>query len=743
MGVSERRNVPYCIEVLGEIAPRRVLDVSMRFGRWGMILRDICEVPSAPALSDISRLYMEAIEGFERHISGQHSSFYDQIHVGDVTELLRELPGPWDVTILDDVLQHIAKDVAIDLLRVGVERSAYVLVNVPLGRSADRSDSDGAPRDDLSSWDVAEFTQFPVVRRSLFTYGRTRPLGTFLLSDADPRGLREAPLSGNGGVADQSLLESRASELERVLARIGDVTSELHYTKQHTTFRLSTRLRESGIWNALRWLRNRNRRVATVRALGTHNEQSPGSEVWLLRASPNAGQPAVPWSFFEQDGEWVQQASEDSPAGVCLVGQRGRVRVPVDHDPELQFLTHPWSGMVEVAFQGRREVVDLYSPDGGRISVFPARSPMVVPRTPPRDGSAGEADGAVSGAARRPARALSDEQRVFIRTMRAAGAHVVAVHCPRWLGVTNSTRTLFTHMYPVPPSPSREPYTYSLYQLEQHADVLCEAGVRHVVFSGGDEVHYRLMLILHERDPDLRFDMLWHGNFVQFSQDYAWNNLRHWIDAVKDGIVHSIGTVKMGMEQFFQSAGVRSKVVLNYVPDIPDRATTVEGEGWQIGIWLSGAIWKSPHPMLAAMKMVPGCHLNAAGLDARARNIAEHFDIPVTECHANQLPHARLLQAMRRTHLTLYVTFCECCPMTPLESLSVGVPCLIGPTSHLFEDDPYLFERLVVPFPDRADVIATYLQRALRERDEIIKQYQRYAPAYNEKARRSVEEFLA
>ena len=76
--------------------------------------------------------------------------------------------------------------------------------------------------------------------------------------------------------------------------------------------------------------------------------------------------------------------------------------------------------------------------------------------------------------------------------------------------------------------------------------------------------------------------------------------------------------------------------------------------------------------------------------------------------------------------------------MLPLESMSVGVPCLVGPTSHLFEDDPWLFERLVVPFPDRADVIADYVGRALRERSEIMPAYCRYIVGYNEAEARNV-----
>src|SRR5262249_36506219 len=99
-------------------------------------------------------------------------------------------------------------------------------------------------------------------------------------------------------------------------------------------------------------------------------------------------------------------------------------------------------------------------------------------------------------------------------------------------------------------------------------------------------------------------------------------------------------------------------------------------------------------------------------------------------------------EEIRRTHLTLYTTFSECCPMMALESLSLGVPCLIGPTSHLFEDAPELFNWLVVPFPERADVIARYAERALGERTGIIAASARYVPASTEAARRSLERFL-
>ncbi len=140
--------------------------------------------------------------------------------------------------------------------------------------------------------------------------------------------------------------------------------------------------------------------------------------------------------------------------------------------------------------------------------------------------------------------------------------------------------------------------------------------------------------------------------------------------------------------------------------------------------------------------MIPNAVIHSANLSQRGMAVVDQFNLRKGHTSARPLPHDDLMKRMAETHLTLYVTFSECCPMLPLESLSLGVPCLIGPASHLFEDDAYLFSRLVVPFPDRADVIAQYAKRALDERDEIVRRYMEYAPTYNQRARESVDEFL-
>ena len=451
-------------------------------------------------------------------------------------------------------------------------------------------------------------------------------------------------------------------------------------------------------------------------------------------------------------GKWHRRPDPNGPYGEVLVSKRGQLRFAFHGEsPTLTFLRHPWSGRVEVSFAGRREVFDLYSPRTEGLEVRPAQQPMGLPeRTAPSEAAppAPAAAPAAATAALPVASSgfrerFSAEDTRWLERMQRANARVLALHVPRWLGVSSSTRILFEHLLAFPRSAAQEPYHLSAEEIRYNAQLILASGVRHVVASGGDEIHFKVLREVKRRNPNVRCDLLWHASYVQMSEDYQWALLRMWVEAARAGIVDTVGTVKQGMERFFERSGIRSRFVMNYVPEIPSGPSLPREGGPHLGMWISGNSYrKLPYAMLAAVKMIPGAVLHGSNFVKRVRDAIDLFEIPVHRTSDKALPQEEMLEAIRETHLTLYVTFSECSPMLPLESLSVGTPCLVGPTSHLFEDDEFLRSRLVVPAPDRADVIAQWIEGALAERDAIVRAYMRWAPGYNEQARKSLEEFL-
>ncbi len=722
------------LEVLTRSQPRHVLEVGIGSGRLALFIRSAGERWSGGHDEDPAGFRLVGLELPGCSASALARAAYDELRTASDGPLDEQLGGPWDLLIVGFGfnLTSLPRSQVVALLQRALTSAVYVFVVLPIGATFPGEPHVGSQR---SFWEPDDMLAFPLVHRMICVSDCGRLCQVAILSNHDHSNLGAA-LAGGAEPAN-----GLPNDLLRLVKRIDELATELKFVKNHSIYRAGRILRSSGLWNLLRWLRNRNRRVVTVRALGRRSPASGNCEVWLLGACPNAGEPCIPWDFLERNQDWLEHRSEEMPFGRCYISTGGWQRIPVADDPELRFLRHAWSGLVQVSFRGRSEVFDLYSPHPGVLKVYPARTPMVAPTCdaelrPPQIAP-------LPAVLSPPSARFTPADEAFIESVRRSGSGAAAVYVPRWRGVTASTRVLFDTLYPVPESPEEEPVDLSPQRLSRYARVLCESGVQQVIFSGGDEMHWWLMRELRRLKPSLRIKLLWHGPYAFFAKDYDWRVLKLWLDSARNGEVELIGTVKKGMEEFLQAAGVPSKLVLNYLPYEPQPPSPVSDDGLRIGLWMLDNHWKSPHAMLAAIRMVPGARLCAAGLGTRAREVIDYFGVPVERFSHEPLPHDELPEAMRQTHLTLYVTFFECCPMLPLESFSVGVPCLIGPSSHLFEDDPELARRLIVPYPDRADVIAACIRGVLEQREAIVATYNRYLPGYIDRARRSVQDFLA
>ncbi len=697
MPLSTWPTTPFAARVLTTLRPTRVVEISGE-SLWSTLLYDALGRERA----DRVRL--------------------DTIAAHDPARALAQTRGYWDLCICGQALAPLDQSAADAVLAACLERADYVLVNLPM--------SDRRPTELLLSTLVASALEADVDGEWI---------GAFLLSRKDPLAMKAALGRGASDDAFTTTLADQTTQLDALLEKVAEKSFELDFIKSKSWHKAGLRLQSSAPFNALRWAKNRNTRVVDVEALGERADLSAGNEVWLIGAANRVGQRPIPWDYFELVDGWRRRPEPSRPYGECLHSERGRLRVALDDDPELCFIAHAWSGKVRVTFKGRSETIDLYSPDARIIKVRPAREPMVLRDSAPTLAPAPAEP--QSPGSRQP---FSKAEQDFIERVQREKPQAIASTCPRWLGVTSSTRNIFPHLYHVPSTRDEDPYNVPEHTLQHHADVLLETGCNHIVLSGGDEFQHRLMLILKARKPSLRVDLFFHASYPQFLEDYTWHIFKLWLESARAGRVHTIASDKWGYDRFVRSLGVRGAVLLNRIEGDLQPPPHIPGTERRIGMWLSGTTYrKIPHAMLSALAMVPNIRLRGSGLDKRALELIDYFKVPVENVQERQLPHAILQQEMRRTHLTMYVTFIECCPMLPLESLHLGVPALTGPNSHLFEDCPELHRRLVVPYPDRAEVIADYVEAALTDRDEILRLYAQYHPIYEARCKKSIEDYLA
>ncbi|MEM6943717.1 MAG: hypothetical protein AAF565_08215 [Pseudomonadota bacterium] len=516
----------------------------------------------------------------------------------------------------------------------------------------------------------------------------------------------------------------------------------------------------------------------SITALGAGHPAARGDEVILLRAEPCGHGMALDLAPFAGRAGWrlVEdlEAGERQWRGVAK-GTAGSIELPIGLDGRIVLLRHPWSGQVALQHEETRVEIDLYASETNVLDLTVAElaryatAQNAVGDAMPKEHAALlpsmlPATGDEQPEPERVPRHLKSEFYAR-RVARIDPTKPVALYVPRWRGVAFSTLTLFEQCLPVPAGREEHPEEIGQEDVQDYARILAETGARHFVISGGDLFNLKLVDAVQALIPDARFDLLWHSNFLQMGEEHDWNLLRHWLHALRDGQVTRVGVVKAGLEQWFAGLGIEAVHVPNIVPienlnvdpaqtaasRTPitelnaDPSTETEGHAPSLGLWLSGSspYRKTPLAALAAIPLIPGARLRAAGLDEVARHYATEARLPFERIWPEPLPRSVLHRQMRETTLTLYVTLSECAPMLPLESFALGVPCIIGPASDLFRDDEVLREALVVTRPLSPAAIAERAQDVIARRSEVLERFVPYHAAITARSRTQLEALTA
>jgi hypothetical protein len=636
MGTSNWQNIPFVIDALMKIAPTRVLDVGIGYGRWGMIVREFCELWFDRTSRKDWRIYIEGIEAFPDNIDEYHKYFYNKIVLEDFKNVCRGLDRSWDVVIFGDVLEHFEKATGTEFLAWALDSSKYTLINIPLGKDWPQDEKyENIYERHLSIWDVEDFAPFPVIRSELFHDFTNRKFGSFILSTTDPSNLTEGLFSRNTPVDfDTEILDRLIDEIQQNISRISAIEEENRILNQE--------------------------------------KNSFKEEIRILKGENNN---------LRKDLETITNTRSYKLARRISLSPLG---------------------YMAAALLKKKNV--------------PPQRPIAPPAAVKKPG-------------------FSEEEESFIERIRKNGGPVSILN-PEWRGIRSSAQELFTENYFINDTLTPETALH-------YSDLLTEAGCPALVIQGFPLTYRYLVEAFHAKSPRIPIFAVWHGSFLQSGEEINWTGFRSIVNYCRRGMIYKLGFVKKGMAEVVGKMGIRTGFVMNFVRDIPEGPSKTKNDGLcRIGIWNIKPDWrKQPYAMIAAASTLDNVELHISGADHRTMEMAELLKVKA-RITPDAVPQDQIRRRLAEMDVNLYVTLSECAPMLPLESLSAGSPCLIGPTSHYFEDADYLHSRLVVPYPDKAFVIAEYTKQALEERDRIVHEYIPYARQYNEKARESLKRFM-
>ena len=314
----------------------------------------------------------------------------------------------------------------------------------------------------------------------------------------------------------------------------------------------------------------------------------------------------------------------------------------------------------------------------------------------------------------------------------------VAICHPEWIGVKNSTKYTFGNNV----LEIREQYTKKeSYMIANEIANSCKEMVIFNAFAVGWE---NIIIALKEIKPDIKVKMLVHGGNALLYEFYDWNVNNKMLSLYEENKIDEIGFVKKSLYEFYKVKGYRTSFLMNdviienkekYIPQ------EKKNDCVKIGLYASGDRWvKNTYNQLSAISLVENAKLDCIPVNEKIKILAKRYKIDLIG-EETKVSKEDLYKRMANNDINLYVTFTECAPLIPLESLELGTVCITGDNHHYFTGTE-LEKYLVVNKEDDIMEIYRKIIYALENKEKILELYKEWKKKYTEQAQESVKKFL-
>lgn len=308
-----------------------------------------------------------------------------------------------------------------------------------------------------------------------------------------------------------------------------------------------------------------------------------------------------------------------------------------------------------------------------------------------------------------------------------------------WLGTQNATKELFDNTIGI-----SEVFYDSI--LKTIYENIVERKINLVIFSAFAKGWDKLIKLIKNYDSNITIKVIWHGSHAMNVEPYDWEMFETMFKFYNENLIDSIGFVKKSMYDFYKLKGYNVELLLNTV-HITDKLLYNEDHlnknscGTKIGLYASGDRWvKNFYNQLAAASLFKNAEIDCIPLGEKSLKMARIFKIGLAGLNS-PISHDALLKRLAKNDINFYVTFSECAPLIPLESLELGVPCITGNNHHYWKDTE-LEKYLIINENDNIIKIYEKAKYCLENKEHIIKLYQSWKKEYDKQSKKSVESFL-
>lgn len=258
------------------------------------------------------------------------------------------------------------------------------------------------------------------------------------------------------------------------------------------------------------------------------------------------------------------------------------------------------------------------------------------------------------------------------------------------------------------------------------------------VIISGHSIGYDLLVEeIKKANNKIKIYVYMHSSFIWFDVYPAENQVfENFLEFQRNGAIEKIGFCKRDLAEYFKGKGFNTCFVMNRFELAEMKNKKLSKGKIKVGIW--GANWwhRNLLNQAVAALMIPNTevHVNEIGDHSfidRQRIVVHGF-----------MPKDEYDKIASQMDVNMYISFTDCFPMTLIESMENGIPCLASDTSDVYAFNKNLKTQLVVSTIDGPLGIAKKLREVINNYTAIQKEMNDYLPILREEIEKSVKTFL-
>lgn len=270
-------------------------------------------------------------------------------------------------------------------------------------------------------------------------------------------------------------------------------------------------------------------------------------------------------------------------------------------------------------------------------------------------------------------------------------------------------------------------------------------GTNQIIFSGLEIGWGKMIKDIKNKHSQVKIKVICTTSDSLLYYEYERNNFFELLELSKENIVYDIAFLRKGQYETYKNLGYKCSFLRENYTMLEEHKKDNEqnNEEINLGIYPLNYTWdKNIFNQLCIPKFLENCNLNYYNLDPRMEEFLTTMEIKNTPEKVQKIDAENIIKSVLKNDVIVSTSFTEYMHPVFLISMELGIPCLVGNNSDLFEQNEELSNYVVTLAEDNAIINSEKVNKMLKNKEKIISLYKEWKEKYNKIAKESIKEFL-